>query len=189
MVKISDVKIQAGMSMEMLPPSDDVFFGQCGLRILRAMRRIIRAVDLHSRELQGKFQITAPQMICLYSVAGQKGLTLSRLANEVSLGASTVTGIVDRLESKGWVRRLRDPHDRRKIELEITAAGQRIVDAAPPLLQDRFSQRLRELPELEQATIALSLERVVEMMEAENLDTSPNLIPSADVQAAQPGNQ
>jgi len=175
--------------MEVLPSSGDVFFGQCGLRILRAMRRIIRAVDLHSRELQSKFQVTAPQMICLYSLAGKNELTLSRLAKEVSLGASTVTGIVDRLEAKDLVHRQRDARDRRKIVLAITAAGQRIVDAAPPLLQDRFSQRLRELPELEQATIALSLERVVEMMEAENLETSPNLIPSADVHAAQPGIQ
>jgi DNA-binding MarR family transcriptional regulator len=175
--------------MDEHPLNDDAFSAQCGLRILRAMRRIIRAVDIHSRELQSEFQITAPQMICLYSVASQKGLTLSGLAKEVSLGASTVTGIVDRLESKGLVRRQRDTHDRRRIVLAITKEGQRIVDAAPPLLQDRFSQRLRELPELEQATIALSLERVVEMMEAENLDTSPNLIPTAEVHSAKNGSQ
>lgn len=175
--------------MEEQPQDDDVFFAQYGLRILRAMRRIIRSVDLHSRELQGQFQITAPQMICLYSVAGQEGLTLSRLAKDVSLGASTVTGIVDRLEAKGLVRRQRDLRDRRKIVLEATEAGRRLIAAAPPLLQDRFAQRLRELPELEQATIALSLERVVEMMEADTLAPSPNLTLYADAHAAKTGTQ
>lgn len=169
----------------MIEPSPivDDFFGTSGLRILRAMRRIIRAVDIHSRELNSQFHITAPQMICLYSVANQNSITLSQLAREVSLSASTVTGIVDRLESKGLVQRQRDGRDRRKIVLAITEAGQELTKAAPTLLQDRFSERLQKLPRQEQATIALSLERVVEMMEAEHLDTSPNLIPHADILA------
>ena len=47
----------------------------CGLRILRAMRRIIRSVDLHSRELYQRFQITTPQMVCLSVVSVSKGIT------------------------------------------------------------------------------------------------------------------
>jgi DNA-binding MarR family transcriptional regulator len=164
----------------------DEFFENCGLRVLRALRRIIRAVDIHSRKLNSEFHITAPQMICLYSIAKHDGMTLSQLAKEVSLGASTVTGIVDRLESKDLVRRQRSTEDRRRISLTITDAGRDVTKASPTLLQDRFAERLRELPELEQATIALSLERVVQMMEAEHLDTSPNLIPHADVRGDQP---
>jgi DNA-binding MarR family transcriptional regulator len=168
------------------PEPVDEFFETCGLRVLRALRRIIRAVDIHSRKLNSEFHITAPQMICLYCLAKEDGITLSRLATEVSLGASTVTGIVDRLEAKGLVHRSRSTEDRRKIVLTITDAGRDVTKAAPTLLQDCFAERLRELPELEQATIALSLERVVEMMEAEHLETSPNLIPHADVRSDQP---
>jgi DNA-binding MarR family transcriptional regulator len=124
-------------------------------------------------------------MICLYCVANQDGITPSKLADEVSLGASTVTGIVDRLVAKDLVLRTRSTEDRRKVVLTITDAGRDVIKASPTLLQDRFSERLRELPELEQATIALSLERVVEMMEAEHLSTSPNLIPHADVRSDQ----
>ena len=168
--------------MSHFPPSSDEFFESCGLRVLRALRRIIRAVDIHSRKLNSEFHLTAPQMICLYCLARQDGITLSRLAEEVSLGASTVTGIVDRLEAKGLVHRERSVQDRRKTLLSITAEGRKVIDASPALLQDRFARRLRDLPELEQATIALSLERVVEMMEAQHLDTSPNLITGTDLQ-------
>jgi hypothetical protein len=44
------------------------------------------------------------------------------------------------------------------------------------LLQDKFSARLSALPELEQVTIALSLERIVDMMGAGDLSTSPHLM-------------
>lgn len=148
----------------------------CGIRILRAMRRIIRSVDLHSRELYQRFQITTPQMVCLSVVSVNSGITLSKLADSVSLCASTVTGIVDRLEVRGLVRRRRASSDRRKITLVITAAGRQLIAAAPPLLQDKFSERLRALPELEQVTIALSLERIVDMMGAGDLSTSPHLM-------------
>ncbi len=146
----------------------DNFFETFGLRIFRALRRIIRAVDIHSRKLNSEFKITAPQMICLYSLARQDKMTLSELAKEVSLGVSTVNGIVDRLEEKELLTRNRSKEDRRKVLLEPTDAGRELTIAAPSLLQNRFSDRLKNLPELEQAAIALSLERIVQLMEAEH---------------------
>jgi len=160
---------------------DDIFFETCGLRVLMALRRIIRAVDIYSRRLNNEFKITAPQLICLYSVSREDGLTLSALAEKVSLGMSTVTGIVDRLEAKELLTRSRSSQDRRRIRLNITPRGSEIAREAPTLLQDRLADSLRLLPDLEQAAIALSLERVVELMEAETLDTSPNLVSGMEV--------
>ncbi len=157
------------------------FFELYGIRILRSLRRIIRAVDIHSRKLNTEFKITTPQMICLYSLAKQDEMTLSMLAADVNLGMSTVNGIVDRLESKGLLTRNRNPQDRRKVALSITEAGRELTHVAPQLLQNQFSDALKQLPELEQAAIALSLERVVELMEAEHLDASPNLVPNEKI--------
>ncbi len=159
----------------------DEFFEKYGIRVLRALRRIIRAVDIHSRKLNNEFHITAPQMICLYSLAQHGDMTLSDLAKEVNLGTSTVNGIVDRLEEKQYLTRTRSSEDRRKVVLAITEDGREITRQAPMLLQDRLSASLRSLPELEQATITLSLERVVELMEAEYLDASPNLLPNSQI--------
>ena len=63
----------------------------------------------------------------------------------------------------------------------MTDAGEKITQSAPSLLQERFSDALRSLPELEQAAIALSLERVVKLMEAEHLEASPNLVPNSQI--------
>ena len=160
----------------MLHYQDDVFFETCGLRVLMALRRIIRAVDIYSSKLNSEFKITAPQLICLYSIGQEDGMILSELAKKVNLGVSTVNGIVDRLEEKGYLKRTRSETDRRRVVLSITSQGLDVAKSAPVLLQDRLASSLRQLPDLEQAAIALSLERVVELMEAEHLDTSPNLV-------------
>ncbi|MFG0249940.1 MAG: MarR family winged helix-turn-helix transcriptional regulator [Phycisphaeraceae bacterium JB051] len=160
----------------------DDFFAKYGFRILRAMRKMIRAVDIHSRKLNTEFKITAPQMICLYSLMQDGPMTLSALAESVSLSASTTNGIVDRLEKKEFLVRQRDHVDRRKVYLHITDTGRELTTQAPALLQDQLSDALQHLPELEQAAIALSLERVVELMGARHLDASPNLVPTDSIE-------
>ena len=158
------------------------FFETCGYRILSAIRRIIRAVDIHSRKLNSEFNITTPQMICLYELLRNDGITLSELAKAVGLNISTVNGIIDRLESKELLTRQRSSKDRRKVLLHITDGGRRITRKAPSLLQEKLSNELLKLPELEQVTIAMSLERVVGLMEAQHLDSSPNLLSDGEIQ-------
>jgi len=164
---------------------EDVFFETCGIRVLMALRRIIRSVDVYSRRLNDEFKITAPQLICLYSLRREEGLTLSALADRVNLGISTVNGIVDRLEDKGLITRTRSQSDRRRVELNITEEGRDVSRSAPALLQDRLAASMRELPELEQAAIALSLERVAELMEAAHVDG--NNYPISEENLVQPG--
>ncbi|HOP05720.1 MAG TPA: MarR family transcriptional regulator [candidate division Zixibacteria bacterium] len=161
--------------------SPDPFFESCGMRVLTALRRIIRAVDLHSRRLYAEHQVTTPQMICLYSLVRAGRTTQSKLAAEVNLSMSTINGIIDRLETRKLVKRRRDNSDRRRVWLEVTESGRKLAESAPILLQDRLSNALRRLPVLEQAAIALSLERVVALIRAEGIDASPNLVPDGQL--------
>jgi DNA-binding MarR family transcriptional regulator len=139
-------------------------------RILRALRRVIRAVDVYSRKLNSEWGLTAQQFFCLHALAESEEMTLTTLAKSVSLGGSTVIGIIDRLEAKHYLRRVRSSTDRRKIFLEITPSGKEIVQKAPPLLPDRFTTALSDLDDQEQKTITESLERIVELMEFEKAD-------------------
>lgn len=138
-----------------------------GLQILRSLRRIIHAMDMHSRGLYQKYRITTPQLFCLHCLAQQGEMTLSQLAREVSLGASTTNGIVDRLESNALLTRVRSRDDRRKVSLAITDAGRTLIAEAPGLLPDGFIHALWDLPDRQQAAIAKSLERVVSLMGTE----------------------
>ncbi|AQQ71548.1 Nicotinate degradation protein R [Limihaloglobus sulfuriphilus] len=148
------------------------FFEECQVRILMSLRRIIHAVDIHSRKLNQNYQITAPQLICIHTLASEGKMTQSALSKSVNLSVSTINGIIDRLEKKGLVARIRDTVDRRKVFVKLTQEGQSLADSAPSLMQESFSDALRKLPELEQAAIAMSLERVVDLMEAKQFKSS-----------------
>lgn len=145
------------------------------LRILRALRRIIQAVDVHSRKLASVHKITAPQLVTLLWVVECGTSTASEIAKHVHLSNSTVVGILDRLESKKLIQRTRSTGDRRLVHVCATEAGVALAQRAPSPLQDVFAAALHQLPELEQTTIALSLERIVELMEARDIDAPPML--------------
>lgn len=155
-------------------------------KILRAIRRIIRSVDIYSSKLATGFGVTVPQLTCLLRVAEAGPITLKALAQEVDLSASTLVGIIDRLENKGLVRRERSKTDRRQVLVSATEEGVILASGSPPPLQDRLAAALNSLPESEQAAIALSLERVVDLMQirqvaaAPILDTGVSLDPDAD---------
>jgi len=145
------------------------------LRILRALRRIIHGVDLYSKHLSATHQITAPQLICLLTVVNHGPLTAAAIGRDVHLSPSTIVGILDRLEEKGLVLRERSREDRRNVRVSATPAATQLIAQAPSPLQNRLAGALMSLPELEQATIALSLERIVALMEAPDIDVSPIL--------------
>ncbi|MBC8318312.1 MAG: MarR family transcriptional regulator [Desulfobulbaceae bacterium] len=150
-------------------------------RILSSLRRVIRAVDIYSRKLNTELGLTTPQLLCLDALAKCETITLTDLAKTVHLGVSTVNGIIDRLESKKYLTRTRSVKDRRKVFLEISPEGKEIVSRAPSLLQDRLARSLSQLSETEQMEITTSLEQVVELMEVEQVDASPNLFPREQV--------
>jgi DNA-binding MarR family transcriptional regulator len=154
---------------------------ECEFRVLCALRRIIRAVDVYSRKLNSKLGLTTPQLLCLHALSGEDTMTLSQLTKKVNLSGSTVNGIVDRLEAKKLVKRKRSTLDRRKVYLYMSKAGNDTLKKAPSLLQDKLSSALSNLSELEQLTITQALERVVELMELEDMNVSPNLIAAEEI--------
>jgi DNA-binding MarR family transcriptional regulator len=120
--------------------------------------------------------------LCLDALNKNDHIMTKELAKNVNLSESTVNGIVDRLEAKQYLSRNRSKEDRRKVFLLLTDEGRAVLDKTPSLLQDRFSSALAGLDKNELETITQSLERIVELMEAEKLDASPNLLPYADIE-------
>jgi DNA-binding MarR family transcriptional regulator len=132
-------------------------------------------VDIYSRKLVANHDLTAPQVICLLAVVENGPVTATGLARQVYLSPSTIVGILDRLEKKGLVHRLRDSNDRRVVNISATEKGIELAYNAPSPLQDSLANSLKELSELEQSTIALSLKRIVGLMEAGHLEAAPIL--------------
>ena len=59
---------------------------------------------------------------CLNIIENAGGVTAGELAVESGLTTGAVTGVIDRLEKKGFARRVSDPADRRRVKVEVTKA-------------------------------------------------------------------
>lgn len=140
--------------------------------ILRSLRRIIRAMDIHSRRLRLTHEVTGPQLVCLTALVTHGPMPIKQLAEHASLSASTVVGVLDRLEGRGLVMRLRDLRDRRVVNVSATPTGVALVGQGPSPLHEGLARSLKALPDIEQATIALSLQRIVDLMETRDLAPS-----------------
>jgi DNA-binding MarR family transcriptional regulator len=134
-------------------------------RIILALRKVMQSMDLHSKGLIKDYDITIPQVMCLYELAEKGTMTGVVLAKNVHLSPSTIVGIIDRLEEKKLVTRTRDSEDRRAVFIDITEKGQDFVATTPHLLHNKLSPRLNRLSESDQVLIANSIEMLVYLLE------------------------
>ena len=144
-------------------------------KVLIALRRVIRATDLHSKYLTKTTGLTTPQILLLQTIQNKEQVTIGEIAEEISLSQATVTSILDRLEKKNLVYRERSTQDKRKVHAYLTEDGQNILSDAPKPLQDEFSNQFLSLQDWEQSMIVASLQRVASMMDAQNIDAAPLL--------------
>jgi len=143
--------------------------------VLIALRRIIRAADLHSKHLVKTAGLTGPQLLLLQAIRDSGDAKVGELAKAVNLSQATVTTILDRLEKRGLVYRQRSTVDKRKVYTYLTDDGLRLLHDSPMLLQDHFIRRFEDLRDWEQSQILSSLQRLAQMMDAEHIDASPYL--------------
>jgi DNA-binding MarR family transcriptional regulator len=142
---------------------------------LVALRQIIRATDMDGRQLAKQTGLTTSQLVVMQLLKRSPGLTITKLAERVSLRQATVTALIDKLESRTLVQRKRSDLDRRRVELYLTEEGSAMIEAAPTILQERFIVQFDQLEDWEQSFILAALQRVASMLDAGELDASPVL--------------
>ena len=143
--------------------------------VLVALRRVIRATDLHSKHLAKTTGLTGPQILLLQTIRNKGEVTIGQIANDMSLSQATVTTILDRLEKRDLVYRERSKDDKRKVHARLTKQAIEVLKNAPIPLQKQFAQQFGNLQNWEQAMIISSLQRLAQMMDAQDIDASPVL--------------
>ena len=140
-----------------------------------ALRRITRAIDLHSKKLQRETGLTTSQLLVLEAVVKLDTSTPSNIAKEVQLSQATVTNLVDRLERHELVLRRKSIADKRAVEVHLTEKGRHMVELAPEPLQTGFLREYRKLERWEQHQLIASVQKIAVLMDAEDIDASPIL--------------
>src|SRR5437764_8892088 len=102
--------------------------------------------------LAAELQLSPAQCHVLHLIEPDRPIPMGQLAETLACDASNVTGLVDRLESRGLVRRRASEADRRVKVLELTATGARLrslllerMTAPPPTLRRLSAAEQRSL--------------------------------------------
>jgi len=143
--------------------------------LLVALRRVIRAVDLRSKQLNKHVGLTGPQLLVMQNIQERPGIMVREIADSINLSPATITNILDRLETRDLATRIRSTQDKRKVGVFLTDKGKEAVEGAPRPLQEHFIERFAQLKEWEQSQMVATVQRIATMMDAEDIDASPFL--------------
>jgi len=138
--------------------------------IIYAIRRLIQAGELYTKELNKVYNVSAAQLNCLLALHENGPLPPSQISRYILVNSSTVTGIIDRLEDKGLVKRTRTSQDRRVITIELTETGKVLAENAPPPIQQKILDGLNKLSERQINQIALSITKLTDMLDVQDLE-------------------
>ena len=137
--------------------------------IIYAIRRLMQAGEHYTKELNKIYNVSAAQINCLIALHEHGPLSPSQIAKHVMVNSSTVTGIIDRLEKKDLVKRLRISPDRRVITVELTNNGKILAENAPSPIQQKIIDGLHNLSTDEIEDIAFTLKRLTDMLDVQDL--------------------
>jgi len=103
-----------------------------------AMRRTGSLMQLMGQAAADRIGINSTDLNCLNILSFSGHMTAGELAKATGLTTASITGVIDRLEEAGFVRRERDPHDRRRVvvRLSLDKAVSDVASVFAPMLRD-----------------------------------------------------
>ena len=116
---------------QMKPIATRTRSGRSGLDVLEQLRVVVRIAGAHSARLERSTGIPGTQPVDGAHLVQRPELRVGELAQRLRLHQTTVSNLLNRLESRGLVRKGRSPSDQRVVHLHLTSAGRKALKNAP----------------------------------------------------------
>jgi DNA-binding MarR family transcriptional regulator len=123
-----------------------------------ALRRIVRLLRLADREAESAHGLSAAQLFVLHTLWSEPARSLADLAGRTMTDQSSVSTVVTKLVERKLVARTQAKSDRRRSELRLTPAGERIVRAAPRVPQSLIADVIAKMSDRARGELVRSLE-------------------------------
>lgn len=107
------------------------------------------------------YDLTPVQFAALDAIRAHPATDQARVAEMIAYDRATIGGVIDRLQQKGWVRRVVSERDRRARELSLTRDGERVLAALLPIVRELQGDILQPLSDTERARFLKLARRVV----------------------------
>jgi MarR family transcriptional regulator, organic hydroperoxide resistance regulator len=115
----------------------------------------------HFQEMLEPHDLTPFHWLVLCCLWEQDGLPTSHLGDRLCQVGGTLTGVIDRMEERGVVRRERDPQDRRVCRIWLTESGRQLEAVLPPLSAGLRERALKGLSQAERQLFSEWIDRMI----------------------------
>ncbi len=137
---------------------------------LRLIPRLTRWAQARVGEEDISGDLSLRQLSALQMIADDESTTLGDVARKLMVTPAVVTGLIDRLEKRGYVRRVNSTGDRRRVNLAVTPEGRKASRTAEQRLVGEVAAKMDSFSASELKTIEQGLDlldRVVRQLESE----------------------
>lgn len=128
--------------------------------VLEVLREIMHRADMRSRRLLREIGLSSTQAGVLHALRDGEPRGAGELAKGLSMTGATLTGVLDRLEQRGYLTRMRGDVDKRKVAVRISEEGLARLGEIPERFHDHFQQEFNQLPEADRKRIHAALREV-----------------------------
>lgn len=144
------------------------------IALLKAVRRLARALDIHSSHINRESGLTLPQLIVLTCVRDLGEVTSRAISVAVDISPPTVVGILDKLEAKGLIERNRSTSDRRIVHTQLTRKGQSLLKRAPSPMGADFETKFMKLSRRDRSRLVGAVQDAAALTISDEIKQEPH---------------
>jgi DNA-binding MarR family transcriptional regulator len=141
--------------------------------IVWSIRRLVRTVYLDSQKISKRYGLTGPQSAVLRNLFNNGPLSSADLSRTLYVTPSNITGIIDRLEIKQYVKRIRKEGDRRVALITLTESGKELSKTLPDPIMKKFVAELADLEPEHVQLLAMAMNQILNLIDTGNFKEEP----------------
>lgn len=131
------------------------------LQVLKQFRVIFGSVRQHFRRVEAACGVSGSQLWLLQEIDQEPGIGVSVLARRLSIHQTTCSQLVEKLVSRGYVRKVRSTRDQRRVGLTLSRGAVKALLMAPGPAEGVLPEALTELPDAALRSLSDQLQRVI----------------------------
>ena len=141
--------------------------------IVGSIRKLVRTVYLDSQKMSRQFGLTGQQSVVLRLLLNNGSMSSADLSRLMYVTPSNMTGIIDRLEKKGLIERMRKEGDRRVTLILLTDTGKGLSKGLPDPFEKKFINQLADLEFDHVQLLAMAMNQILNLIDAEDIEAEP----------------
>jgi DNA-binding MarR family transcriptional regulator len=141
--------------------------------IVDAIRRLYRAVYIDTSKMSRQFGLTGAQSGVLRNLFAHGALSSADLSRKLYVTPSNITGVIDRLERKGLVERVRKEGDRRIALITLTEKGDELSQSLPDPIEKKLISELGDLEPEHVELLSVALNQIINLIDTKGVEDAP----------------